>query len=148
MKAAFLEAIERLTLTHIDIPQCGPGEILIKTMACGICRTDMKCFTQGQRDLKMPRILGHEIAGTVAAIGQGVTQVSVGDRVQVSPGISCGTCPYCLKGQDNLCDSVQILGFHVNGGFAEYLLIPAEGLRNGVIQDIPDNVTYAEAALT
>ena len=148
MKAALLQAIEKLTLTFVDIPQCGPGEVLIKTMACGICRTDMKCFTQGQRDLKMPRILGHEVAGNVVVIGQGVTQVSVGDRVQVSPGIPCGTCSYCLKGQDNLCDSVQILGFHVNGGFAEYLLVPAEGVKNGVIQSIPDHVSYAEAALT
>ena len=148
MKAALLEAIEKLTLTHIDTPQCGPGEVLIKTMACGICRTDMKCFIQGQRDLKMPRILGHEVTGTVVTTGQGVTQVSVGDRVQVSPGIPCGTCSYCLKGQDNLCDSVQIVGFHVNGGFAEFILIPTAGVKHGVIQTIPDHISYAEAALT
>jgi len=148
MRAALLEAIEKLTLTNVDTPQCRSGEVLIKTKACGICRTDMKCLTQGQRDLIMPRILGHEVAGTVVTIGQGVDHVSVGDRVQVSPGIPCGTCNYCLKGQDNLCDSVQILGFHVNGGFAEYLLIPARGVKNGIIQAIPDHISYAEAALT
>lgn len=148
MKAALLEAIEKLSLTNIDTPQCGQGEVLIKTMACGICRTDMKCFTQGQRDLKMPRILGHEVAGIVAAIGCEVAEISVGDRVQVSPGIPCGSCSYCLKGQDNLCDSIQIVGFHVNGGFAEYLLIPAEGVKNGVIQAIPNHISFAEAALT
>lgn len=148
MKAALLEAIEKLSLTNIDTPQCGPGEVLIKTMACGICRTDLKCFTQGQRDLKTPRILGHEVAGIVTAIGGEVAGISVGDRVQVSPGIPCGRCSYCLKGQDNLCDSIQILGFHVNGGFAEYLLIPAEGVKNGVIQAIPNHISFAEAALT
>ena len=148
MKAAMLEAIEKLAITQMDIPQCGPSEVLIKTMACGICRTDLKCFTMGQRDLIMPRILGHEVAGIVESVGQGVTKVSIGDRVQVAPGIPCGKCSYCLAGKDNLCDSVQILGFHVNGGFAEYLLVPAEGVKNGVLQPIPDHVTYAEAALT
>ncbi|SDH63642.1 zinc-dependent dehydrogenase [Desulfosporosinus hippei] len=147
MRAAVLEAIEKLTLTNLETPHCGPGEVLIRTKACGICRTDMKCLMQGQKDLKTPRILGHEVAGTVVARGQNVNQVSVGDRVQVSPGIPCGICNYCLKGQDNLCDSVQIIGFHVHGGFAEYLLIPARGVKNGIIQTISDHISYAEAAL-
>lgn len=148
MRAAVLEAIEKLTLTNLETPQCGPGEVLIKTKACGICRTDLKCLMHGQKDLKTPRILGHEVAGTVVARGQSVNQVSIGDRVQVSPGIPCGTCNYCLRGQDNLCDSVQIIGFHVHGGFAEYLLVPSRGVKNGIIQTIPDHISYAEAALT
>jgi L-iditol 2-dehydrogenase len=148
MRAAVLEAIETLTLTEVDTPQCGEGEVLIRTQACGICRTDLKCLIQGQKDLKVPRILGHEIAGIVAAKGPGVSQVSLGDRVQVAPGIPCGTCSYCLRGLDNLCDSMEIIGFHVNGGFAEYLLVPARGVKNGVLQRIPDHVSFAEAALT
>lgn len=148
MKAAILEAVNKLTITQQEIPECGPGEVLIKTKACGICRTDLKCFTLGQRDLVLPRILGHEVAGIVEAVGQGVTQVSIGERVQVSPGIPCGECSFCLSGQDNLCDSVQILGFHLNGGFAEYLKVPAHGVKHGILLPIPDHVTYAEAALT
>ncbi|MHB8126638.1 MAG: zinc-dependent dehydrogenase [Desulfitobacteriaceae bacterium] len=148
MKAAVLKGIEELSLMHVETPNCGPGEVLVKLAACGICRTDMKCFSQGQRDLRMPRILGHEIAGTVAEIGRGVTQVTVGERVQVAPGISCGSCRYCLRGQDNLCNSMQILGFHKDGGFAEYILVPAEGVRNGVLQRIPEHLSFSEAALT
>lgn len=148
MRAAVLEAIEKLTLTNLEVPQCGPGEVLIKTKACGICRTDLKCLTQGQKDLKTPRILGHEVTGIVVARGQSVNQFSVGDRVQVSPGIPCGSCNYCLRGQDNLCDSVRIIGFHVHGGLAEYLLVPARGVKNDILQTIPDHISYAEAALT
>lgn len=148
MKAVLLEATEQLTLIERDIPPCAPGEVLIKTRACGICRTDMKCYTQGQRDLIMPRVLGHEISGTVAAVGQGVTSISVGSSVQVAPGIPCGTCSYCLKGQDNLCDSVQILGFHMDGGFAEYVMVPAQGVKSGVLQLIPKHLSFSEAALT
>lgn len=148
MKVAMLEALNKLTITQSEIPECRPGEVLIKTMACGICRTDLKCFTIGQRDLVMPRILGHEVAGIVESVGKGVTQVRIGDRVQVAPGIPCGKCSFCLSGQDNLCDFVQILGFHLNGGFAEYMIVPASGVKHGVLLPIPDHVTYAEAALT
>ncbi|HWQ89642.1 MAG TPA: zinc-dependent dehydrogenase [Desulfitobacteriaceae bacterium] len=148
MKAAVLKGLEELILENRPIPECGQGEVLVQLGVCGICRTDMKCFSQGQRDLRLPRILGHEIAGTVAQIGSSVTSVSKGDRVQVAPGIPCGTCSYCLLGQDNLCNSMQIMGFHINGGFAEYVLVPASGVNNGVLQPIPEGLSFSEAALT
>lgn len=85
MKAVILEDIGKLKVTTMDIPTCGPGEVLVKLEACGICRTDLKCYTMGQRDLYLPRILGHEVAGTVAAMGENVTNLFLGDRVQSSP---------------------------------------------------------------
>lgn len=148
MKAAVLKGINELSLREVETPGCGPGEVLVKLAACGICRTDLKCFSHGQRDLKLPRILGHEISGTVVKRGSGVTHLAEGERVQVAPGIPCGSCRYCLRDQDNLCSSMNILGFHKDGGFAEYVLIPAEGVRNGVLQRIPDYLSLAEAALT
>ena len=148
MKAVILEDIGKLKVTSMDIPTCGPGEVLVKLEACGICRTDLKCYTMGQRDLHLPRILGHEVAGTVAAMGENVTNLSLGDRVQVAPGIPCGTCSYCLAGFDNLCDEMQIVGFHIDGGFAEYILIPAADVKFGVLQPIPEHLSFAEAALT
>ena len=148
LKAALLKGLEELILENRPIPDCGPGEVLVQLRVCGICRTDMKCLSQGQRDLRLPRILGHEIAGTVVQTGSGVASVSKGDRVQVAPGIPCGTCSYCLRGQDNLCDSMQIMGFHLNGGFAEYVLVPAAGVNNGVLQAVPEELSLSEAALT
>lgn len=148
MKAAVLMGMEDLSVRQVETPGCGPGEVLVKLAVCGICRTDLKCFSYGQRDLKLPRILGHEMSGTVVDMGSGVTRLAEGERVQVAPGIPCGTCKYCLRSQDNLCSSMNILGFHKDGGFAEYVLIPAEGVRNGVLQRIPEHLSFAEAALT
>ncbi|MDD2234788.1 MAG: zinc-dependent dehydrogenase [Desulfitobacteriaceae bacterium] len=148
MKAAVLKGIDELSFRQVETPDCGPGEVLVKLGACGICRTDLKCLSHGQRDLKLPRILGHEISGIVVERGSGVTQVAEGERVQVAPGIPCGICKYCLRGQDNLCSSINILGFHKDGGFAEYVLIPEEGVRNGLLQRIPEYLSFAEAALT
>lgn len=148
MKAAVLEGVQKLFIKHREIPRCNEGEVLVQVKACSICRTDMKCYELGQRDLKLPRVLGHEIAGVVAEIGSGVDQVKKGDHVQVSPGITCGHCEFCLKGQDNLCRQLKIMGFNYDGGFAEYLLVPAEGVRGGILNIIPPNITFEEASMT
>ena len=108
----------------------------------------MKAYTYGQRDLELPRILGHEIAGTVVDLGEGVSQVKTGERVQIAPGIPCGCCSYCLMGMHHMCDSVQIFGFHYDGGFAEYVLIPATGVSNGILNKIPDHISFQEATFT
>ena len=148
MKAVLLEGIENIKVTDVPIPECAPGQVLVKVGACGICRTDMKAYYHGQRDLQLPRILGHEIAGTVLEVGTGVTQVKTGDRIQVAPGLPCGCCRFCLKGWHHMCDSVQIMGFHYDGGFAEYVLVPANGVNHGVLNKIPDHLSFQEAALT
>lgn len=148
MKAALLEGIRNLKITEVETPGCEAGEVLVKVGACGLCRTDMKAYKLGQRDLRLPRILGHEIAGTVAETGGGVLHVRPGDGVQVSPGLSCGCCRYCLGGLHHMCDSVQIMGFHYDGGFAEYVLVPANGVNHGVLNKIPDHLSFQEAALT
>ncbi len=148
MKAALLEGIKTLKITEVETPKCKNGEVLVKVGACGLCRTDMKAYNQGQRDLRLPRILGHEITGTVAEIGAGAANVKPGDRVQVSPGLPCGCCSYCLGGLHHMCDSVQIMGFHYDGGFAEYVLVPANGVSHGVLNKIPDHLSLQEAALT
>jgi L-iditol 2-dehydrogenase len=148
MKAALLEGIKTMKITEVGTPRCRRGEVLIKVGACGLCRTDMKAYNQGQRDLHLPRILGHEITGTVAGVGVGAAHVKTGDRVQVAPGLPCGCCFYCLGGLHQMCDSVQIMGFHYDGGFAEYVLVPANGVNHGTLNKIPDHLSFQEAALT
>jgi len=143
-----LEGVNRITLKEIDTPSCGDGEVLVKVEACGVCRTDMKCFTRGQRDLKIPRVLGHEITGTAVKTGREVREIQEGDRLQVSPGITCGECKYCLQGLDNLCNHLQIMGFNYDGGFAQYLLVPSRGVKRGILNKIPSPITFEEAAMT
>ncbi|MCR6545721.1 zinc-dependent dehydrogenase [Dehalobacterium formicoaceticum] len=148
MRAALLEGIQKIKMTQIPKPTVGKGDVLVRVVACGICRTDMKAYQIGQRDLHLPRVLGHEISGIVEETGSEVTSVQPGDRVQIAPGLPCGTCDYCRKGMDNLCDHVEIMGFHYDGGFAEYVLVPENGVRHGVLNKIPESLTFYEAALT
>src|SRR3984957_8700943 len=131
MKAAILHALGTpLAIEEIDTPAPGPGQVLIRTEACGVCHSDLH-LADGDWDLlrpvtKIPLILGHEVAGKVAALGEGVTQVKVGDRVGV-PWIhwTCGECEFCLEGREELCLKQKVTGCTVDGGFAEYLLAPA-----------------------
>jgi len=148
LKAAVLENLNNIKVKEVDTPECREDEILLKVEACGICRTDMKCFTMGQRDLKMPRILGHEISGAAVKVGSKVASINKGDRLQVSPGITCGECDYCRQGLDNLCNELKIMGFNYDGGFAQFLLVPSRGVRNGVLNRIPDNISSEEASMT
>ncbi|PKM82144.1 MAG: alcohol dehydrogenase [Firmicutes bacterium HGW-Firmicutes-14] len=147
MKAALLEGVKDMRITDIPTPKCRKGEVLVRVAVSGICRTDMKAYYLGQRDLRLPRVLGHEITGVVEQIGRGVACVQPGDRVQIAPGLSCGVCPYCQAGLDHLCDRVKVMGFHYDGGFAEFVLIPETGVNNGVLNKIPDHVSFEEAAL-
>lgn len=148
MKAVFLKDAVTLVTEEVSMPDCGDDEAVVRVEACGICRTDMKCYFQGQRDLKMPRILGHEIAGIVLAVGKDVSGIEPGSHVQVYPGISCGSCRYCRQGFDNMCERLAIMGFNHNGGFSGYLKVPARSLQAGALNLIPKSISFAEATLT
>lgn len=148
MKAAVLEDYKKICLKKRDPLQCGQEEVIVKIEATGICRTDMKCYLMGQRDLELPRILGHEITGKIEEVGKEIKEFKTGDRVQVFPGISCGRCEHCREGNENLCHQVKIMGFNYDGGFAEYLKIPSHGIKNKILNPIPDNLTFREASMT
>lgn len=147
IKAAVLEEDGRLVIKELDVPSCDKGEVIVKVEVCGICRTDLKCVKYGQRDLALPRILGHEMAGTIVQVGAGVSHYQEGERVQIFPGISCGKCLYCKTGLDNLCSSLNIMGFNYDGGFQEYLRIPAVGVDNGILHKLSPEITWEEAAV-
>ncbi len=148
MRAAVLQAMGELALVERKIPVCGPGEVLVQVAYCGVCRTDRKAFRMGQRDLHLPRVLGHEIVGRIAAVGQGVKAYQEGQAVQVYPGLGCGECEACRRGWGHLCERMEILGFHQDGGFSEYCLVPALGVGQGFLQVIPEKLPMAQAALT
>ncbi len=125
MQAAVVEHFGKpLVLREWDVPTPGPGQIVVKTEACGVCGTDIHA-ARGEWPLKPtpPFIPGHEAIGIVCAVGTGVTIVKEGDRVGV-PWLhsACGHCEYCLKGWETVCPEAQFSGYTVNGGFAGYVL--------------------------
>jgi L-iditol 2-dehydrogenase len=104
----------------------GPGEILVRVEWAGICRTDLKLIRQGHRDLVLPRIPGEEAVGVIVETGAAAEGLVAGQRVYLYPGLWCGICPACLAGAENLCGQMRIMGFHRDGGFAEYVTVPAQ----------------------
>jgi L-iditol 2-dehydrogenase len=145
MKAAVLKAPGVLKLDDLPDPECPKGGALIEVVACAVCGTDVKMLQNGHRDLVYPRVLGHEIVGRVAEIDRNCG-VTPGDMVQVWPGIACGSCRPCLRGMDNRCEEMGILGFNRDGGFAKLLALPWKGIPRG-INVVPDSIDPGLMAL-
>ena len=122
MKAMILEKQGAL-LRPAELPEPVPeaGQVLLRVLACGICRTDLHVIDGDLRDPALPLVLGHEIVGEVVSAGEGVTGLEPGRRVGVPwLGWTCGDCDFCRSGQENLCDGARFTGYNINGGFAEY----------------------------
>ena len=110
-----------LEFTQLDDPHPGEGQVAVKVHACGVCRTDLHVVDGELPYARSPVIPGHEIVGTVAGVGDGVTALAVGDRIGIPwLGSTCGACRYCRAGQENLCDAPQFTGCTIDGGYAEY----------------------------
>lgn len=123
MKAMVLKSIgEQLELQDLDVPDCGPDEILLKVHACAVCRTDLHIVDGELTEPKLPLIPGHEIVGEIVATGDQVDEkFTLGERVGVPwLGYTCGQCGYCKSGRENLCDEALFTGYQINGGYAEY----------------------------
>jgi propanol-preferring alcohol dehydrogenase len=127
MKAWVLENPHDLHVKEVPVPAPGPGEIVLRVLACAVCRTDLHEFL-GEIPLPvLPITCGHQIVGEVAALGAGVTRFRTGDRAGV-PWLyaACGACDYCLGGRENLCDRARFTGLHADGGFAAFHRVRAE----------------------
>lgn len=112
-----------LQLVHRDPGRPGPGQVLVRVTACGVCRTDLHIVDGDLPCLDHPIVPGHEIVGMVAEAGPGAEHFAPGTRVGVPwLGWTCGTCPYCLSGRENLCDAARFTGYHIDGGYADYVL--------------------------
>ena len=145
MKAALLKSPGVMELEDLPAPECPPGGALLKIVACAVCGTDVKMLQQGHRDLAYPRILGHEIVGRIVEIDR-AGGLKEGNLCQVWPGIACGSCGPCLRGADNRCRNIKIMGFNFDGGFAEYMALPEPSLSRGA-NLLPENFDPALAAL-
>lgn len=117
----FIEKGTPLRLEERPIPSPGPGQILVRVAACGICRTDLHIVDGELSEPKLPLIPGHQIVGRVVALGSGARAFREGDRVGIPwLGSTCGNCPDCREARENLCDQARFTGYHLEGGFAEY----------------------------
>src|SRR5438093_2034483 len=140
MRAAMYYANDDVRIVDLPTPRIGPGEILVRVKASGICGSDVM---EWYRKPKAPLVLGHEIAAEVVRVGDSADSVKIGDRVFVSHHVPCGSCRYCLAGHETVCETLRTTNFDP-GGFAEFIRVPEINVKHGVFR-IPDGVTYEEA---
>lgn len=128
MRAMILEAPGKpLREADVPTPEPGPGQVLIRIRACGLCRTDLHIMDGELKEPKLPLIPGHQLVGTVIAAGAGAERFAQGTRIGVPwLGSTCHNCRYCLSGRENLCDQARFTGYQIDGGFAEYAVADQE----------------------
>jgi len=147
MKAAVFMGPENMEVKEAPRPECGEGEVLLAVKACAICGTDGRIYYHGQKNVVPPHIIGHEIVGEIAEVGEGVEGYEVGEAVTVVTSIGCGDCQYCEKGLTNMCPDSKAIGYYYPGGFAEYMTVPAEAVRQNAVIKLPEGMAYDEAAM-
>jgi len=148
MRAVVFEGKEKLRVAELPRPQCGQGEILLRVAACGICGGDARSYFSGDQFTGKSRIPGHEVVGFVAETGGGVNDWKPGDRVALGADLHCGQCFYCRKSLFNMCDQLKILGKHLDGGLADFMLLTSEILNHGVINTVPEQLSTLAAAIS
>jgi L-iditol 2-dehydrogenase len=147
MKALLLSKYRHLELADVPTPAPAAGEVLIRVGACGICGSDVHGYDGSSGRRIPPIVMGHEAAGRVEAVGSGVADLRVGDRVTFDSTIYCGACGHCQRREVNLCDNRQVLGvscgdYRRAGAFAEFIVVPSR-----VVYRLPESISFAEAAM-
>lgn len=140
MKAAFLLAPKKIEIQDTPVPQVDRDQVLIEPLRAGICGSDVSLFSGHRKPSAYPLLLGHESVGYIRAVGDNVTQFSVGQRVIVEPNFPCGTCSYCRSGRGNICPNKKSLGVTISGSFAEQFVAPAE-----FVWPVPETISTEDA---
>lgn len=147
MKALVLTEYKKFELQDVPVPALGRGEVLVRVMACGICGSDVHGMDGSSGRRRPPIIMGHEAAGVVESVGEGVTAWNRGDRVTFDSTVYCGQCGYCREGQINLCNERRVLGvscedYRRHGAFAEYVVLPER-----ILYRLPEGVPFEHGAM-
>ena len=149
MKAILLTGKENLKIAEVPVPEISPNEILLRVRAASICGTDVRMYKNGYKNVSEdhPLIPGHEFSGDIAAVGENITAYRVGQKVSVAPNIGCGVCDMCVSGNTHHCKTYDAFGVTMDGGFAEYVKIPENAIRQGNVSPLKDEISYPAAAL-
>jgi len=147
MRAMMLTAYKKLELTDVPEPLTGRYDVFVRVRACGICGSDVHGFDGSSGRRIPPLIMGHEAAGVVERVGEGVERFAPGDRVTFDSMVSCGHCAFCLLGKFNLCNGRRILGvscedYRQHGAFAEFVAVPQQ-----IVYRVPDDLSFEQAAM-
>lgn len=147
MKSLLLSEYNHLEVVKLPVPSLGADEVLVSVEACGICGSDVHGYDGSSGRRIPPIVMGHEAAGTVAAVGAEVTGLSAGDRITFDSTVYCGHCEYCARGEINLCDNRQVIGvscvdYRRPGAFAEYVIVPQR-----IVYRLPETISFVEAAM-
>ncbi|MEE8440197.1 MAG: alcohol dehydrogenase catalytic domain-containing protein [Spirochaetia bacterium] len=149
MKAARLFGKQDIRYVEVARPHAGPGEIILRTKAASVCGTDVRFFSNGRPgvDEGHPITLGHELSGIVDEVDSDAAGYESGMRVAVAPNFGCGLCDFCVSGQSHLCNMTEAIGVTIDGAFAEFVRIPVAAVRQGNVVEIPEQLSFEEAAL-
>ncbi len=135
-------------LVELPTPEPGPGEVLLRVGANTVCGTDLRILRgEKSKGVNLGVVLGHEVAGYVAAIGEGVTGFEEGALASMPPSVCCGLCGPCRRGVEHLCENVHLVGYDINGGLADYMLIPREAIARGQLLTASSHLEPAQLAL-
>ena len=148
MKVVRFHAPGDVRIEEAAEPTPGTADVKIRVRNCSTCGTDVKILRFGHHHIVPPRVMGHEIAGEVVEVGADVQGWQPGDRVQVIAAIPCGECRECRLGRMTVCPNQESIGYHYEGGFAEFMVVPAKVLRVDGLNRVPDEVGFAEASVT
>ena len=148
MKAVVINAPGDYEVKKVPVPACPDDGLLLKIMACGLCGSDLRTLRSGHHRVKLPWIVGHEIAGKILETGPRYTGPWEKDGLlAIAPLVYCGKCEFCLNGEYELCSDYKEIGQKYQGGFAEYMPVPGEAIRLGTIRKIPDGLDPVHATL-
>ncbi len=150
MKAALLYGKEDLRVQDIPVPEINDNEVLLKVKTTFVCGTDVRMYRNGHTGVseESPLVLGHELSGVIKVVGKNVHGYREGMAVAVAPNMGCGICDMCISGNTQMCtQEFAALGVTINGGFAEYVRIPETAVRQGNMMEIPDGMSFEEAAI-
>lgn len=147
MKAAILEALEKMVVRDVPEPEIDDDSALLRVESAAVCGSDLRIFHHGNPRVKPPTIIGHESAGVVVKVGKNVTRVKEGDRVAVGADVPCGQCHWCRNGLGNNCHINYAMGYQFPGAFAQYMKLPRLVLEEGPVTVFGDELSFDVAAL-
>lgn len=148
MHAMVLTDKENLEYQERPVPKINDHEILLKVHATGVCGSDLRIYQNGDSRVTFPRVIGHEIAGEIVQKGKYVSPFDYGDRVTLWAHLPCGDCYYCQKNDSHFCIRDESIGYQIDGGFAQYMVLPRNFIEYGSIQRIADSTSYELASLS